>query len=60
MFGVIFVAVGCLGALLTGCILSRYPKYKMLAIIISLLHFLSYLAFVGTLEFYQSRIVTGI
>ena len=55
----IFIVSGCIGCLFSGFILSLKPMFKALAIGTALLHFLAYVAFVITLNFYQSRIVTG-
>ena len=51
---------GCIGCILTGLFLSKRPSFKVLAIGTAFCHFICYLSFVVTLEFYQSKWLTGI
>ncbi len=60
LFGVIFICGGLVGCFVSGYVLGKKPKFKMIAIGSAVMHFVSYTAFVVTLEFYQSRVVTSI
>ena len=57
LFGVVFISAGLAGCFVFGWILSKWPKFKAIAIITALFHLLSYVAFVVTFSYYQSRLV---
>jgi hypothetical protein len=52
IFGVSFIGGGCLGCYVFGLFISKKPKFYWFCVSVALLHFLAYLAFVLTLEFY--------
>jgi len=59
LFAMVFIFSGLIGCFISGYILSKKPRFKDLAIVTATFHFLSYVAFVATLEYYQNDILTS-
>ena len=55
----ILIVAGLVGCVLSGWVLAKTQKFKCIAIISALFHFLSYVAFVVTLEFVQNFYLTA-
>ncbi len=52
-----FICAGLAGCFFFGFILSKTPKFKAIAITTAFLHLLSYIAFVVTFTYYQTKLV---
>jgi len=52
IFATVFIFAGLCGCFIAGYILSKKPRFRALAIGTAVCHFVSYLAFVWTLEYY--------